>query len=299
MQTGSKMPALCRKLTRWSEPARCSTASPLHVCKMRTGQKASRYVGDQETLCVYSSGGSSRQVPMNVVVLTGDGLAAESGLRPFGDVMTGWERFSPYHQDGRREFARASREHRQYYDVRRTEADLAQPNAAHQALARLEKRLLAGGHQYLLSTHCLDDLHTRAGSQSPLCLVGAYREKRCWACKATLICEASLEADPGCSACGHQNSAMAGVRWWSDPSFGMAQIEAALATANLFVAIGTSAAFQPPSALVARAWHRGVRTLEFNTDGSATSGLFHERRFGAAIDTVPIWVAQIIADLEA
>ncbi len=254
---------------------------------------------DPETLCFADSPGSLRQGPMNIVVLTGDGLAAESGLRPFGDVATRWERFSPYHQDGRREFARASREHRRYYDARRTEASLAHPNAAHRALAQLEKRLLAGGHLYLLSTHCLDDLHARAGSQPPLHLVGAYREARCWACKATLTCEGSLEADPGCPACGHQNSAMAGVRWWNDPSFGMAQIEAALATTDLFVAIGTSAAFQPPSALVARAWHRGVRTLEFNTDGSATSGLFHERRLGPAIDTVPTWVAQILADLDA
>lgn len=230
---------------------------------------------------------------MNIFVLTGDGLAAESGLRSFRALDGDWERFSPYHIESRRGFVQSSRDHRRFYDVRRRKAADAQPNAAHYALADLQRKMIDRQGSVLIATQCLDDLQERAGSTHVIHTHGEYGRARCWSCKALFIRNYDLESDPGCPVCGHADSAMQHVVCHGQTPFGSEEIECALKMADLFIAIGTSRSFQPPSSLIQQAWNRGVRTIEFNVDGSATSGLFHMRYLGAASDTVPTWVNEI------
>lgn len=238
---------------------------------------------------------SHRGITLNIFVLTGDGLAAESGLASFRTIDGSWERFSPYHVESRKGFVQSSRDHRRFYDLRRRKAANVQPNAAHYALANLEERMIDRQGSVLIATQCLDDLQERTGSSGVVHTHGEYAKARCWSCKA-FIRNNDLESDPGCPACGHADSAMQHVVCHGQTPLGSEEIECALEKADLFIAIGTSRSFQPPSSLIQQAWKKGIKTVEFNTDGSATSGLFHTRYIGAASETVPTWVNELYLD---
>src|SRR5688572_14869789 len=120
-----------------------------------------------------------------VVVLTGAGVSAESGIPTFRDALTGlWARFDPQQLATPEAFARDPALVTRWYDERRQRCAGCQPNPAHTALADLERRLLAAGREFTLLTQNVDRLHQRAGSRHVVELHGSLWVWRCTACAA-------------------------------------------------------------------------------------------------------------------
>jgi NAD-dependent deacetylase len=232
---------------------------------------------------------------MRVVVLTGAGISAESGIQTFRGADGLWEGHriedvaSPqgFHRD-------PATVYRFYNDRRRALLQPAiQPNAAHYALSRLEDKL---GSDFLLVTQNIDDLHKRAGSQRLLPMHGELRKARCTACLGVPDWDEDFDDQSQCTACGQKGHLRPHVVWFGEMPLYMDDIYAALAQCDLFAAIGTSGAVYPAAGFVDVARKRGIRSVELNLEESLVHSAFDEGRYGKATEIVPRWVDDLIAE---
>ncbi len=222
-----------------------------------------------------------------IVILTGAGISAESGLGTFRDVGGIWTQVRLEDVATPEAFARDPERVRAFYDARRAAAFAAAPNAAHRALARLQ----AAWPDVLIVTQNVDDLHERAGAGALLHMHGELMRARCAACGARWARRdpEPLDRDP-CPGCGGRTGVRPDVVWFGEFPYGMDRIAAALEACALFVSIGTSGAVYPAAGFAAEARRAGARTLELNLEPSEGSARFHETRLGLATEIVPAWV---------
>lgn len=228
---------------------------------------------------------------MRVVVLTGAGISAESGVPTFRDVGGLWGGHRVEDVATPEAFARDPDTVLQFYDDRRHAVVHAEPNPAHLALARLEASL---GDRFLLVTQNIDDLHERAGSRRVLHLHGDLRTARCDHCGATSEIVADLADRPACPECGRR-ALRPDVVWFGEVPYGLDRVDRALADCDRFVAIGTSGAVHPAAGFVLTAAGFGAATLELNLVESDVSLLFDRVRHGLASMLVPAWVDEVLA----
>lgn len=226
---------------------------------------------------------------VKVVVLTGAGISAESGLPTFRDADGLWEGRDPMAVATPESYAVDPDLVHRFYDQRRAALARVEPNDAHRALARLEERW---GDRLLLVTQNVDDLHERAGSRRVLHLHGRLRSAWCTACDVRHPWVGDLGDRPPCPTCGEARL-RPDVVWFGEVPHGMDRIEAALWECDLFVAVGTSGLVYPAAAFVH--WAQRARTLELNLDAGATSSDFDEVRRGPATELVPAWVEELLA----
>ncbi|ASK89471.1 NAD-dependent deacylase [Sphingorhabdus sp. SMR4y] len=228
----------------------------------------------------------------NIVILTGAGVSAESGVATFRGPDGLWEGHRVEDVATPEAFQRNPVLVQNFYDERRAKLRTVQPNAAHQALATLDKTW-AG--ELLLVTQNVDDLHDRAGSQRLLHMHGELNSAWCLACNARSPFDGVMAAGPPCPACGQAGSLRPDIVWFGEMPYQMERIEEALARCDLFVSIGTSGAVYPAAGFVQTARYHGARTLEMNLDPSEGSFHFHESRMGKAGALVPDWVEQVLS----
>jgi NAD-dependent deacetylase len=234
-------------------------------------------------------------VPVNIVVLTGAGISAESGLSTFRDADGLWEGHRVEDVATPEGFAADPDLVHDFYDQRRAALDTVRPNAAHDALATLERRWAEpGGGEFLLVTQNVDDLHERAGSTNLLHMHGGLRTAWCLACDTHPVWSGSTLAAP-CPACGAR-ALRPDVVWFGEVPRGLDAVDRALRDVDLFVSIGTSGAVYPAAGFVQFAASRRARTLELNLVPSQGSLLFGESRQGPATELVPAWVAEMLED---
>ena len=233
---------------------------------------------------------------MNIFILTGAGISAESGLGTFRDKAgTGiWARFDPMRLATPQAFASNPEEVHAFYNARRRNLLKAQPNPAHVALAKLEAGLAEGEGRLFLCTQNIDDLHERAGSPQVTHMHGELLKARCTACVRVTPWREDLSVTDACPACGRSGVLRPDVVWFGEMPMHMDLISDALAKADLFVAIGTSGAVYPAAGFVREARAAGVRTCEINLDPSDTARTFDERRYGRASELVPAWVDEVL-----
>ena len=229
------------------------------------------------------------RLTVRVVVLTGAGISAESGLPTFRDADGLWEGHDPMQVATPDAYAADPDLVHRFYDERRAALARAEPNQAHRALARLEENL---GDDLLVVTQNVDDLHERAGSRRVLHMHGLLRSAWCVGCDARHPWADPLGGRPPCPACGRPDL-RPDVVWFGEVPRGMEEIEDALWAADLFVSIGTSGLVYPAAAFVQYAAARGTRTLELNLDASDSSSDFDESRRGPATQLVPAWVEEL------
>ena len=235
-------------------------------------------------------------MPSNIFVLTGAGISAESGLGTFRD-KTGrgiWAKFDPMKLATPEAFARDPETVLAFYDLRRRDLLNAKPNAAHVALARLEAALAKRGGSLTLVTQNIDDLHERAGSKDVIHMHGELLKARCGACEAVRPWLDDLTVAQACPDCGYVGALRPHVVWFGEMPLAMDLIGHALRKADLFVAIGTSGAVYPAAGFVAEARAYGLRTREINLEAADNADLFDEQRLGAASETVPAWVEELL-----
>ena len=226
----------------------------------------------------------------NIVILTGAGVSAESGIDTFRDAGGLWEQHKVEDVATPEGFARDPDLVLRFYDMRREAIQTKQPNAAHDALARLDAEW---DGELLIVTQNVDDLHERAGAGRVLHMHGTYLQAWCTACDKRMPWTGPMIDRPACPACG-ERSLRPDVVWFGEMPYGMERIQAALRQADLFVSIGTSGAVYPAAGFVQDARAMRVRTLELNLEASMGSRWFHESRHGPATRIVPQWVDELL-----
>lgn len=227
---------------------------------------------------------------MKIVVLTGAGISAESGISTFRDSDGLWEGHDPMQVATPEAFDADPDLVQRFYDERRNALRRAEPNAAHTALARLEYAL---GDNLFLVTQNVDDLHERAGSRTVHHMHGSLRSAWCTSCGARTPWRGALATKPNCPSCGVP-AMRPDIVWFGEMPYGMDAIEDALAACDLFVAIGTSAVVYPAAGFVNLARRD---TLELNLADSAASDEFARSVRGPATAIVPTWVDEVFTQL--
>ena len=231
--------------------------------------------------------------PRRIVVLTGAGISAESGLATFRDADGLWEGHDPMVVATPEAFDADPDLVQRFYDERRAVLGRVQPNAAHTALARLEAEL---GSDLYLVTQNVDDLHERGGSQRVHHMHGRLRAAWCTACDERYEWTSTLIDRPPCPTCASR-SLRPDVVWFGEMPYDMDAVEEALWACDVFVSIGTSGLVHPAAAFVHYAIGNGKRTIELNLDTSDASSDFHESRRGPASVLVPAWVDEVLSTL--
>lgn len=226
---------------------------------------------------------------VRIVVLTGAGISAESGLPTFRDADGLWHGHRVDEVATPDAFEREPALVHRFYDERRAALATVRPNAAHEALARLEQAL---GDDLLVVTQNIDDLHERSGSRQVLHMHGRLRSALCGSCAGHFDWVGDLGDAPPCPRCGRREL-RPDVVWFGEIPYDMDRILGAVGRADLFVSVGTSGAVYPAAGFVQYAAGQGARTLELNLVPSEGSHLFDESRHGPASRLVPEWVAEI------
>ena len=227
----------------------------------------------------------------NIVILTGAGISAESGLATFRAADGLWEGHRVEDVATPEAYRRDPKLVHKFYDARRARLGEVEPNAAHKALARLDAEW---GGDLLLVTQNVDDLHERAGSRRLLHMHGELTKGWCLACDERQPWSGDMGEAAECALCGERGGLRPDIVWFGEMPYEMDRIEDALRSADLFVSIGTSGAVYPAAGFVQTARYCGARTLEMNLDPSLGSTFFDESRIGPAGKLVPEWVAEVL-----
>lgn len=233
---------------------------------------------------------------VSVLVLTGAGISAESGLATFRDAGGLWEGRRPEEVATPRAWREDPALVWRFYQERRARVLAARPNAAHEALVRLEAGLSQpprARHEppaFTLVTQNVDDLHERAGSH-PIKMHGSLLQLRCERCGATVHDRRSLDPQRfvPCMACGFERL-RPDVVWFEELPYGLRSIEHALGTCTHFVAIGTSGVVHPAAGLLAAARARAARTIVVSLDEPANLDPLDQFHRGRAAELVPALV---------
>lgn len=226
-----------------------------------------------------------------IVILTGAGVSAESGLGTFRDKDGLWTKYDLEEVATPQGFQRNPALVHDFYNARRANCAAATPNAAHRALARLEAALPG---QVLVVTQNVDDLHQRAGSQNVLQMHGALMRATCHACRHTWPAPSEMQPIDPCPACG-QPQTRPDIVWFGEIPHHMDAIAGAVENADIFVAIGTSGQVWPAAGFAAAAREADAYCVELNMERSEISDDFHEHRLGPASSIVPGWVQEMLS----
>lgn len=228
--------------------------------------------------------------PRSIVILTGAGISAESGIDTFRSAGGLWEQHRVEDVATPEGFARNPNLVLNFYDMRRAALANVAPNPAHAALARLEGEFRGA---LLLVTQNVDDLHERGGSARVLHMHGELKSALCTACEMRSRWHGPMIDRPPCPVC-RAPTLRPDVVWFGEMPYEMGRIYQALETCDLFVSIGTSGAVYPAAGFVQEARAAGARCLELNLERSEGSRFFHESRLGPASVLVPQWVNEVL-----
>jgi NAD-dependent deacetylase len=235
----------------------------------------------------------------NIVILTGAGISKESGLDTFRCADGIWARVRLEDVATPEAFVRDPALVHQFYNARRSAlADpTVVPNAAHLALARLEREWPG---EVLVVTQNIDDLHDRAGSRNLIHMHGELTKVRCEACGALLEWLADLGTADTCSSCGRAGGLRAHVVWFGEMPLAIDRIYAALDACELFMSVGTSGNVYPAAGFVRHVKsYSGAYAVELNLEPSTGASLFDEAIYGPATESVPRFVDRLLADVVA
>jgi NAD-dependent deacetylase len=229
-----------------------------------------------------------------IVVLTGAGVSAESGMGTFRDKDGIWTRHSLEDVATPQGFARNPRLVHDFYNARRRALRDAKPNPAHFALARLEQSVAKIGGELMLVTQNVDNLHEKAGSNALLHMHGELSRVMCASCGTKGVWDEDLFTDTECWRCGQPGSLRPDVVWFGEMPYGMDDIHGRISSCDLFASIGTSGEVYPAAGFVHEARMAGAHTVELNLEPSANARTFGEGRYGPATQIVDQWVTDLI-----
>ena len=231
----------------------------------------------------------------NIVVLTGSGISAESGIATFRDKDGIWAKYNIEDVATPEAFARDPAKVHAFYNMRRQGLHGVEPNKAHYALARLEREHLPGaGCTFAIVTQNVDNLHEAAGSRNVIHMHGELLRGLCAKCSARFAWERDISTASVCPGCKTPGGVRPDIVWFGEVPYHMERIALMVQNADLFISIGTSGTVYPAAAFVGGARRGGAHTVELNLEPSEGATLFHEAIHGKAGDVVPAFVERIL-----
>ena len=225
-----------------------------------------------------------------IVILTGAGISAESGLGTFRDVGGLWTKYDLNEVATPEGFARNPEMVHEFYNARRANCRDAAPNAAHEALGRLQTTYR---HDVVIVTQNVDNLHERGGAGGVIHMHGALDTAMCSACEHRWVAPVTMHPDDPCPSCAAP-ATRPDVVWFGEVPYHMDRIIAELESCTHFAAIGTSGEVYPAAGFVEIAQRAGAHTVEINLEPSSVVSGFAETRFGPATRMVPQWVDSLL-----
>jgi len=226
-----------------------------------------------------------------IVVLTGAGLSAESGVATFRDPDGLWSKVRIEDVATPEAFVRDPARVQAFYNERRAGLAGVKPNAAHVALARLQS-LFPG--TVTLVTQNIDPLLEDAGAADVIHMHGELLKSLCTDCGARAHCAGALGSETRCPGCGGVGTLRPDVVWFGEMPYEMDRIYRALVAADLFISIGTSGNVYPAAGFVAEARAAGAHTVGLNLEPSEGASFFAEAIHGPATEVVPAYVASLL-----
>lgn len=229
----------------------------------------------------------------SIVILTGAGISAESGIRTFRDQNGLWENHRIEDVATPEAFARNPGLVQQFYNLRRQQLHdpAVQPNEGHLALVELERKWRG---DFLLVTQNVDNLHERAGSQKVLHMHGELNSALCLSCRHRFQWVQDLGHDTPCSQCRAVGGVRPDIVWFGEMPYHMDVIEAALESCDFFVSVGTSGLVYPAAGFVQ--WAVKARRFEVNLNSTPVEGAFHEVFRGSASAELPQLVRKLLSE---
>ncbi|MEM1307418.1 MAG: NAD-dependent deacylase [Pseudomonadota bacterium] len=229
-----------------------------------------------------------------ILILTGAGLSAESGVSTFRDPDGIWSKYNIEDVATPEAFARQPDVVQDFYNNRRRGLLGVKPNAAHEALARLQAKYPA---PVIIVTQNIDNLHEAGGADDVIHMHGELHQSLCANCGARKPCDHDLGLDDHCASCGHTGSLRPDVVWFGEMPYQMDEIYEHLSSADLFISIGTSGNVYPAAGFVAGARGAGAHTVELNLEPSEGVSYFADAIHGPATQVVPAYVDKLLSDL--
>ena len=234
--------------------------------------------------------------PRSIVVLTGAGISAESGIETFRAAKGLW---ANHHVDDvatLEGFARNPQLVYAFYNQRRRQLLTPEisPNAAHSALAKFEHEF---GGEFLLGTQNVDNLHERAGSENLIHMHGELLKMSCLNSKLIFDVSEDFDYDTQCRCCRSAGNLRPHVVWFGEMPLQMNRINRALENCDMFVAIGTSGNVYPASGFYQTAKIRKARTVELNLERTGSS--FDQHICGPATESVPQFFNSLLRSISA
>ena len=229
-----------------------------------------------------------------IVVLTGAGISAESGIKTFRDQNGLWEKFNLEDVATLDGYKRNPQLVLDFYNNRRKEFCFGdvKPNAAHFALAQLEAEF---DGEFLLVTQNIDNLHEQSGSKNVIHMHGELLKVRCPKTNQAIEWKEDLLADDLCHCCQYPTNLRPHVVWFGEMPLGLDLIYHDLSQSDLFIAIGTSGSVYPAAGFVEEAKTVGADTIEINIEESDSHSHFEMKLIGKASVTVPDLVNKILS----
>ncbi|QDZ00501.1 NAD-dependent deacylase [Nitratireductor mangrovi] len=229
--------------------------------------------------------------PSSIVILTGAGISAESGVDTFRDKDGIWSKIDYRDVATPEGFARDPAQVHDFYNQRRRGMTGVTPNPAHAALAELERRY---DGDFLLVTQNIDDLHERAGSRKLIHMHGELARALCANCGNRQEWNGDLSVELACPSCNSPGFMRPDVVWFGEMPYHMERIYEALGNCDLFVAIGTSGTVYPAAGFNEEARMAGAHTVELNLEATEGSYRFAETQHGKASEIVPAFVERVL-----
>lgn len=229
----------------------------------------------------------------HVVVLTGAGISAESGIPVFRSETGLWENHKVEDVATYEGFTRDKTMVHNFYNTMRQSLKTKQPNGGHLALTKLQQGLEAQGGKLTIVTQNIDDLHEKAGSHDIIHMHGRLNTLLCESCHASVPWFEDSSVETVCPKCG-KKAMRPDIVWFGEMPYQMDEIESALFSCDLFLAVGTSGVVYPAAGFVAIARRLGKSCLEFNLKPSAVGSNFTQGFYGKASITLPAFTDHLI-----
>lgn len=227
----------------------------------------------------------------NIVVLTGAGLSAESGLATFRDPNGIWAKYDVNDVATPQGFARNPHLVHEFYNMRRRAHTGVKPNAAHLALARLEREL----SNVTIVTQNVDALHEAAGTSNLIHMHGEALRALCMQCEAKHDWLVDMSTETPCPCCGKTGGMRPDVVWFGETPYHMSHIAKLLSACDVFISVGTSGHVYPAAGFAATARKSGAHTVELNLEPSEGASHFAEAIYGPATIVVPAYINRLLS----
>lgn len=233
----------------------------------------------------------------SIVVLTGAGVSAESGIETFRGPKGLWEGHSIDEVATPEAFLKNPKKVQTFYNERRKKLLMGSvfPNKAHLALAKLEAKWPG---TVLIVTQNVDNLHELAGSKNVLHIHGSLLEARCTQTdKVYFPWKEAILKTTKCACCDLAGTLRPNIVWFGEMPFELPRIFEAIEQSSWFISIGTSGQVYPAAGFVEHArLHSKATTVELNLEPSMLSHLFADKHYGPATETVPDYIEGLLLE---